>query len=54
MGEGQGARETQNPEQAPASELSAQSLDPVSDSVSASLSAPLPLTLCLSLSLKNK
>ena len=36
--------------------LTAQSLEPVSDSVSPSLSAPPPLTLCLSvsLSLKNK
>ena len=32
--------------------LTAQSLEPVSDSVSPSLSAPLPLMLCLSLSLK--
>ena len=36
--------------------LTAQSLEPVLDSVSPSLSAPPPLTLCLSLSLsfKNK
>ena len=36
--------------------LTAQSLEPASDSLSPSLSAPLPLMLCLSvsLSLKNK
>ena len=34
--------------------LMAQSLEPVSDSVSPSLSAPPPLMLCLSLPLKNK
>ena len=35
--------------------LTAQSLDPASDSVSPSLSAPPPLVLCLSLSkIKNK
>ena len=34
--------------------LMAQSLEPVSDSVSPSLSAPPSFTLCLSLSLKNK
>ena len=34
--------------------LTAQSLEPASDSVSPSLSAPPPLTLCLSLSLNNK
>ena len=34
--------------------LTAQSLEPTSDSVSPSLSAPPLLMLCLSLSLKNK
>ena len=34
--------------------LTAQSLEPASDSVSPSLSAPPLLTLCVSLSLKNK
>ena len=34
--------------------LTAQSLEPSSDSVSPSLSAPLLLAVCLSLSLKNK
>ena len=34
--------------------LTAQNLEPVSDSVSPSLSAPPLLTLCPSLSLKNK
>ena len=34
--------------------LTAQSLEPASDSVSPSLSAPPVLTLCLFLSLKNK
>ena len=34
--------------------LTAQSLEPASDSVSSSLSAPPPLMLSLSLSLKNK
>ena len=34
--------------------LTAQSLEPASDSVSPSISAPPPLALCLSLSLKNK
>ena len=34
--------------------LTAQSLEPASDSVSPSLSAPPLLMLCLSLSLKNK
>ena len=34
--------------------LTAQSLEPLSDSVSQSLSAPPPLVLRLSLSLKNK
>ena len=34
--------------------LTAQSLEPASDSVSPSLSAPPPLVLCLFLSLKNK
>ena len=34
--------------------LTAQSLEPASDSVSPSLSAPLPLALSLSLSLKNR
>ena len=34
--------------------LTAQSLEPASDSVSPSLSAPPLLVLCLSLSLKNK
>ena len=34
--------------------LTAQSLEPASDSVYPSISAPLPLTLSLSLSLKNK
>ena len=34
--------------------LTAQSLEPASDSVSPSLSAPPPLTLCLFLSLKNE
>ena len=34
--------------------LTAQSLEPASDSVSPSLSAPSPLTLCLSLSLSQK
>ena len=34
--------------------LSAQSLEPASDSVSPSLPAPSPLMLCLSLSLKNE
>ena len=34
--------------------LTAQSLEPASDSVSPSLSAPPPLMLCLSLFLKNK
>ena len=34
--------------------LTAQSLEPVSDSVSPSLSAPPPLMLCLSFCLKNK
>ena len=34
--------------------LTAQSLEPASDSVSPSLSAPPSLVLCLSLSLKNK
>ena len=34
--------------------LTAQSLEPASESVSPSLSAPPPLVLCLSLSLKNK
>ena len=34
--------------------LMAQSLEPVSDSVSPSLSAPPPLTLSLSLSLSNR
>ena len=34
--------------------LTAQSLEPVSDSVSPSLSAPSLLILCLSLSLKNE
>ena len=36
------------------SALTAQSLEPASDSVSPSLSAPPLLMLCLSLSLKNK
>ena len=34
--------------------LTAQSLEPASDSVFPSLSPPTPLTLCLSLSFKNK
>ena len=34
--------------------LTAQSLEPVLDSVSPSLSVPSPLMLCLSLSLKNE
>ena len=34
--------------------LTAQSLEPASDSVSPSLSAPPPLMLCLSVSLRNK
>ena len=64
-GEGQRERETQNPKQAPGSALSAQSLtwgfvltaqnlEPASDSVSPSLSAPPQLALCLSLSKINK
>ena len=39
---------------APGSVLTAQSLEPTSDSVSPPLSAPPPLTLCLSLFLNNK
>ena len=42
------------PSPASGSMLTAQSLEPGSDSVSRSLSAPLLLMLCLSLSLKNK
>ena len=39
-----------SPSPASGSVLTAQSLEPASDSVSPSLSVPLPLTLCLSLS----